>query len=348
MNESTSFKLMSGQPSILSFFGKKPSAAGKKPAASAAGLVGPSGVVKAHGKRAADSTDSARIQKKQAVSPTLPGSSRIMGGGPDQHTTPPFSQPMSAVAKTVAADEAHSSARESKAASFSKLATPVPQPAGRASLSAARAASPTAVEVDLNAFVHHGVTISVVHGDITSARVGAIVNPANGGLQHSGGVARAISKKGGHVIQAESDAYTRRNGSVPTGGACVTSGGNLPSDFVVHAVGPIYNRCANHNDACRLLRRTAASALREADGAGCASIALPAISSGIFGFPKDHCARQLFRAVVSYVEAHTLRRPGGGGVDGRPVSTLTDVRFVVLDVPTLTPFRDFESKTNDN
>ncbi len=130
-----------------------------------------------------------------------------------------------------------------------------------------------------------GVKVQIVRGDITREEVDAIVNAANSHLAHGGGVAAAIVKAGGRIIQEESDRLVREQGPVPTGGAVATTAGSLKAKYVIHAVGPVW-RGGNHSEG-ELLRKAVTSALKLADELKLNSIALPAISLGIFGFPKD-------------------------------------------------------------
>ena len=108
----------------------------------------------------------------------------------------------------------------------------------------------------------------------------AIVNAANANLDHGGGVARAIVQKGGASIQQES----RRIGTVKTGQAVHTGAGELPIKYVIHAIGPIWTDGDSGEE--ELLASAIRSSLALASELGCESIAMPAISSGIFGFPK--------------------------------------------------------------
>lgn len=128
-------------------------------------------------------------------------------------------------------------------------------------------------------------TLRLVMGDITERDVDAIVNAANSHLQHGGGVAGAIVRKGGQIIQDESD----KIGFVPTGHAAVTTAGKLPAKFVIHAVGPRMGE----GDEDNKLKNAAQSSFMLASGKGLKSISMPAVSSGIFGFPKDRCAKIL-------------------------------------------------------
>jgi len=164
-----------------------------------------------------------------------------------------------------------------------------------------------------------GQVIKIVHGDITAESVDAIVNAANEHLAHGGGVAGVIARKGGPEIQRESDAWVREHGPVPTGGVAITGAGQLPCRAVIHAVGPIWH--GGHEDEEGKLRSAALNSLKLAHEKGFQSIALPAISAGIFGFPKDRCARILLETAREFCDQH-------------PASPLREIRFVLFDQPT--------------
>lgn len=134
--------------------------------------------------------------------------------------------------------------------------------------------------------------IDLIQSDITTLDVDAIVNAANSYLQHGGGVAGAISRKGGPVIQVESD----RIGYVPVGNAAITSAGNLPCKYVIHAVGPRMGE----GDEDRKLRDATIASLERAEELRIGSIAFPAISTGIFGYPIENCARIMNQAVKDF------------------------------------------------
>ncbi len=158
--------------------------------------------------------------------------------------------------------------------------------------------------------------ISVVIGDLTEEATDAIVNAANSALAHGGGVAGAIVRKGGDGIQRES----HEKAPVPVGGAVVTGAGRLPCRWVIHAVGPVWGE----GDEEAKLRRAVGSALARAEELGLTSLALPAISTGIFGYPKaEGC-----RAIVEEVAGH-LRAAGG---------SLTEIRLVSIDEETASHF----------
>ena len=143
-------------------------------------------------------------------------------------------------------------------------------------------------EQDIN-----GATLRVVQGDITLRDVDAIVNAANEHLQHGGGVAGAIVRAGGTIIQRESDEI----GFVPVGTAAITTGGELAAKYVIHTVGPRMGE----GDEDEKLKSAVLSALALADGNGLKSISMPAISSGIFGYPKDKCAKVLVSVARDYL-----------------------------------------------
>jgi len=168
-----------------------------------------------------------------------------------------------------------------------------------------------------------GQVIKILHGDITQEPVDAIVNAANSHLAHGGGVAAAIVRKGGPEIQRESDDWVRRHGPVPTGSAALTGAGNLPCQAVIHAVGPVWH--GGQDDEDEKLRSAAWRSLELAHQHDFQSIALPAISSGIFGFPKDRCAQILLSTAQEF--AH-----------GYPDSSLREICFILFDTPTLEVF----------
>jgi O-acetyl-ADP-ribose deacetylase (regulator of RNase III) len=127
-------------------------------------------------------------------------------------------------------------------------------------------------------------SIELVRGDITSLDVDAIVNAANEGLQLGAGVAGAIRRKGGPAIQKECD----RIGHCETGSAVVTGGGTLPARWVIHAVGPVWQGGGSGEE--RLLSSAVAAALERAEEIGAKSVALPALSTGVYGFPIGRAA----------------------------------------------------------
>lgn len=161
--------------------------------------------------------------------------------------------------------------------------------------------------------------LQAVHGDMTAERADAIVNAANSKLAHGGGLAGAIIARGGLVIQEESD----RLAPVATGNAAATSAGDLPCRWVIHAVGPIWG----DGDEEASLRSAVWASLKCATALGATSIALPAISTGIFGYPKPEGTATIVEAARSWL-------------DGHPDASLTTVRFTAFDEPTAELFAD--------
>ncbi len=163
-----------------------------------------------------------------------------------------------------------------------------------------------------------GKTLRLVQGDITERDVDAIVNAANSHLQHGGGVAGAIVRKGGQIIQEESD----RIGFTPVGSAVITGAGKLPAKFVIHAVGPRMGE----GDEDNKLKNAVLNSLLLASQKKLRSISLPAISSGIFGFPKDRCATILVGESADFMKKHRE-------------STLEVIEFCIYDDVTLSYFK---------
>ncbi|MDP9120193.1 MAG: macro domain-containing protein [Acidobacteriota bacterium] len=139
--------------------------------------------------------------------------------------------------------------------------------------------------------------LELVEGDITSLEIEAVVNPANEQLQLGGGVAGAIRERGGPSIQEECD----RIGGTPVGTAVMTGAGNLPARQVIHAVGPRMGE----GDEDRKLASAVRSALALADRRGLKSLAIPAISTGIFGFPLERAARIMLTEIHRYLQGGT-------------------------------------------
>ena len=134
------------------------------------------------------------------------------------------------------------------------------------------------------------VEIVLVQGDITETEVDAVVNAANSSLLGGGGVDVAIHRRGGPQILAECRALRadRYPDGLPTGQAVATTAGRLPARWVIHTVGPVYSRS---EDRSALLASCYRESLRVADELGAASVAFPAVSAGIYGWPLDDAAR---------------------------------------------------------
>jgi putative ATPase len=143
--------------------------------------------------------------------------------------------------------------------------------------------------------------ITVVEGDLTVQEVDALVNAANEHLAHGGGVAAAIVVAGGPEIQAESDRWVERNGPLTPGRAAVTAAGEMPAKWVVHVAGP---RFAPDQDNESLLAIAVTAALDAAEAAGARTVALPAISAGIFGYPLAAACRVIVEAARDWERVH--------------------------------------------
>lgn len=149
-----------------------------------------------------------------------------------------------------------------------------------------------------------GATVRVVEGDLTAQEVDAIVNAANVHLRHGGGVAGAIVRAGGPVIQVESDAWVDRHGSLDEGQAAVTSAGSLPSRWVIHTAGPVFDPSSAANEP--RLRSAVRAALAAAVEHEATSVAMPAISAGIYGYPPDEATAILADEAVAFAREHDL------------------------------------------
>ncbi|MCX7858357.1 MAG: macro domain-containing protein [Deltaproteobacteria bacterium] len=149
----------------------------------------------------------------------------------------------------------------------------------------------------LKEITYKDIKLRVIKGDLTESDVDAIVNAANSYLKHGGGVAAAIVRKGGKIIQEESD----KIGFVPVGSCAITTGGNLKARYVIHAVGPRWGEGDEENK----LRSAIKSTLKLATERGFRSISMPAISAGIFGFPKDRCAKIITEEIGNFIRSET-------------------------------------------
>ena len=173
-----------------------------------------------------------------------------------------------------------------------------------------------------------GQTLQLVQGDITAETTDAIVNAANEHLQHGGGVAWAIVRRGGEIIQRESDEWVRTHGTVTHAEPAWTSGGNLPCRYVIHAVGPVWGdtqKAGAGGEEDVKLTAAVTGSMKAAEGLGLSSLAMPALSTGIFGFPKERAAGVIFSAIQNHFAEN-------------PTSTLKLVRLVLYDQATVDIF----------
>ncbi len=175
-----------------------------------------------------------------------------------------------------------------------------------------------------------GQVLEVCQGDLTEEMLDAIVNAANAHLAHGGGVAGAILRKGGWVIQEESNAWVKKHGPVTHAEPAYTSPGRLGCRYVIHAVGPVWG----DGNEDQKLEDAIVGSLRLAERLQLNSIAFPAISTGIFGFPKDRAALVIFDAIADYFAENKQ-------------SKVTLVRLTIIDEPTLKVFQEvFKSWTS--
>jgi O-acetyl-ADP-ribose deacetylase (regulator of RNase III) len=158
--------------------------------------------------------------------------------------------------------------------------------------------------------------IVIQQGDLTEIATDAIVNAANNDLQLGGGVAGAIRRKGGDAIQRECDAI----GSIPIGGAAITTGGNLKAKHVIHAA----SMQLGGQTTAPALRRSTAHCLRIAAEKNLMTIAFPAVGTGIAGFPMRECAEIMLEEAVAHL--------------GKPTS-LEKIYFVLFDAAAVEVFQ---------
>jgi O-acetyl-ADP-ribose deacetylase len=171
-------------------------------------------------------------------------------------------------------------------------------------------------------------TLIIKQGDLTQEPVDVIVNAANQHLQHGGGIAWAIVRRGGASIQKESDAWVHQHGLVNHQKPAVTGAGKMPCHYVFHAVGPVWGSGDEENK----LHAAIYGCLQEAAERKLTSIAFPAISTGIFGFPKELAASIFFTTFQQFFTNF-------------PENTIRDVRLVLFDQPTIQAFLTSLSKS---
>jgi len=175
---------------------------------------------------------------------------------------------------------------------------------------------------------HQNHSLHVVKGDITHEKVDAIVNAANQYLQHGGGVAGAISLAGGSSIQTESDDWITQHGPISHAHPAYTSAGKLPCRYIIHAAGPVWGE----GDEEFKLRTTIRGCFLLAEELKITSIAFPAISTGIFGFPCQKAAQIFHEEIFRFFEKN-------------PQTDILLVRMVLFDrISCKTFFEEFSRK----
>jgi O-acetyl-ADP-ribose deacetylase (regulator of RNase III) len=158
-------------------------------------------------------------------------------------------------------------------------------------------------------------------GDLTLEKVDVIVNAANRHLQHGGGIAGAMLRRGGSSIQLESDQWIRQHGLVEHCSPAVTGSGTLLCQYLFHAVGPIWGA----GDEEKKLRQTIHGCLQKMDTMNLQTIAFPAISTGIYSFPIELAAQIFMQTFHQYAQDH-------------PLTGIKEIRMVLFDPSTLELF----------
>jgi len=149
-----------------------------------------------------------------------------------------------------------------------------------------------------------GPKIEILRGDLTKIPADAVVNAANSSLLGGGGVDVAIHRAGGSEILEECRKIVARQGGCKTGEAVITSAGRLSAKYVIHTVGPVWNG-GTHGEAQKLAQCYTRS-LELAAEHGCRSVAFPAISTGVYGFPKDKAAAIAVATTARFLEGQTV------------------------------------------
>lgn len=148
----------------------------------------------------------------------------------------------------------------------------------------------------LKSYKIKNINFEIVSGDLLKEKTDAIVNAANSYLSHGGGIAAIIERAAGEELTREGDKIVREKGPVPTGSAVLTKAGKLPFKGVIHCVGPRFGEGEEEEK----LKNTLLEAFKIADEKNFKSLSFPAVSSGIFGVPKEICSRAYLKAVLQF------------------------------------------------
>jgi len=166
------------------------------------------------------------------------------------------------------------------------------------------------------------IVFDIRKGDITAIEVDAIVNAANANLVHGGGVAAAIRSRGGESIQQESDQWLKDHGCIHHKTPAITSAGNLPAKYVFHALGPIWGEGNEPQKLCWAIE----GCLKQAVKMNLRSIAFPAISTGIYQFPKKLAAEIFMDTIIGFCHA-------------KKTAQLNQITIVLFDAKSLEIFK---------
>lgn len=166
--------------------------------------------------------------------------------------------------------------------------------------------------------------ITIVRGDLTEQEVDAVVNAANSRLQMGGGVAGALSRKGGPAVQEDCN----RVGPVALGEAAVTTAGDLPARYVIHAASMALGQKTTEEN----LRASTRNSLLRAREKGLATVAFPAVGTGIAGFPMRRCAEVMLEEAAAHLAGET---------------SLEEVRFVLFDSAACETFQEVYEAMDD-
>lgn len=171
-------------------------------------------------------------------------------------------------------------------------------------------------------------TIELIQGDITKAEVDAVVNAANEKLIGGGGVDGAIRRAGGEAVVKACDDIRKQQGGCPTGKAVITTGGNLPAQYIIHTVGPVWN--GGKSGEAALLASCYRESLQLAVENEVESIAFPSISTGVYGYPTEKAAAEALSTIRDLAES-------GGAVPA-------NIQFVLFDDVTYNCYEDALTK----
>ncbi|MCY4401363.1 MAG: O-acetyl-ADP-ribose deacetylase [Candidatus Poribacteria bacterium] len=171
-------------------------------------------------------------------------------------------------------------------------------------------------------------TIELIQGDITKAKIDAVVNAANEKLIGGGGVDGAIRRAGGEAVVKACDDIRKQQGGCPTGQAVITTGGKLHAKYIIHTVGPVWN--GGNSGEAALLASCYRESLKLAVENDIKSIAFPSISTGVYGYPTEKAAAEALQTIRDIAESE--------------VTVPTTIQFVLFDDATYSCYADALTK----